>query len=105
MTAYCLFDNIEVTHPDHLAQYVEQVGDIVHRYNGRYLSVGGRVDTMEGDQTLHYPVLLEFPDLESAHRWYSAPEYQQLKALRLGAVKGTATFFESGPSPLLTGDL
>jgi uncharacterized protein (DUF1330 family) len=39
-------------------------------------------------------VLIEFPDLETAHRWYDSEEYRELKALRLAATKGNAVFIE-----------
>jgi uncharacterized protein (DUF1330 family) len=30
-------------------------------------------------------VILEFPDLEAARRWYDSPEYEEPKRLREGA--------------------
>ena len=33
------------------------------------------------------PVILEFPTLEDAKRWYDSEEYRPLKALRLGAAR------------------
>jgi uncharacterized protein (DUF1330 family) len=32
-------------------------------------------------------VVLEFPDLEAAQRWYDSPAYQDAKRLREGAAK------------------
>jgi len=102
MNAYCLFDNIEVRDAAKLGEYAERVHEVVTAHGGRYLAVGGRVDQMEGDWSLSFPVLIEFPDLEAAHRWYDAPEYQELKALRLSAATSNAVFFEGGPSDLVT---
>ena len=103
MTAYCLFDNVEVLDPDGLAEYVAQVHRTVERYGGRYLAVGGEVETREGASLLTYPVLMAFPDLETARRWHDSEEYLPLKALRQRSVRANATFFESGPSELLSG--
>ena len=63
MTAYCLFDSVEVTYPARLAEFAGKVGDVVRRHGGRYLALGGTVEAVEGGPTLHEPVLLEFPDL------------------------------------------
>ncbi|GAA2855420.1 hypothetical protein GCM10010517_13580 [Streptosporangium fragile] len=101
MTAYCLFDNVEINDPGKLAEYARRVRAVVEQYQGRYLAVGGQVDVVEGDRSLTYPVLIEFPDLAAAHRWYDAPEYQELKALRHSAVRANAIFFETAPSELL----
>ncbi len=101
MTAYALFDNVEVTNLDGLNEYAARVREVVELHGGRYLAVGGQVDVMEGERTFTYPVLIEFPDLATAHRWYDAPEYQELKALRQSASRADAIFFETAPSALL----
>lgn len=101
MRAYCLFDNVEVVDGAGLAAYVEGVRETVHAHGGRYRAVGGTVVTVEGDASLTYPVLIEFPDLVAAQRWYDSPEYQPLKALRLASARGNANFFETAPSALL----
>lgn len=101
MAAYALFDNIEVTDPAKLTAYAARVRDVVEKHGGRYLSVGGRVEVVEGDPTLTYPVLIEFPDLAAAHSWFDSPEYQELKALRRSGSVANASFFESGPSELV----
>jgi uncharacterized protein (DUF1330 family) len=93
MSAYCLFDNVEVLDPDGLARYARRIKKVVERYGGRHISIGGTVEAVEGDQHLRYPVLIEFPDLEAAHRWYDAPDYKELKALRHASVRCNATFF------------
>ena len=98
MNAYCLFDNVEVTDPAKLGEYAERVREVVESYGGRYLAIGGRVDRVEGELSLTYPVLIEFPDLETAHRWYEAPEYEELKALRHQAAVGNAVFFQTKAS-------
>jgi uncharacterized protein (DUF1330 family) len=32
-------------------------------------------------------VILEFPDLETARRWYDSPEYREARRLRDGAAR------------------
>lgn len=101
MSAYALFDNRTVSDAGKLAEYSARVRQVVEMYGGRYLAVGGQVDVVEGERSLTYPVLIEFPDLAAAHRWYDAPEYRELKALRHAASRADAIFFETAPSALI----
>jgi uncharacterized protein (DUF1330 family) len=94
MTAYCFFDVLEVTDPAKLEEYREGVLATVERHGGRYLTVGGKCDVVEGEWRPVFPVLIEFPSLEQAHGWYDSEEYRELKALRLAATKGNAVFIE-----------
>lgn len=92
MAAYCFFDVLEVVDPDKLEKYRDGVMATVESHGGRYLTVGGRWDVVEGEWQPVFPVLIEFPSLEQAHRWYDSEEYRELKALRLAATKGNAVF-------------
>lgn len=101
MPAYGFFDVLEVTDPEKLGRYRQAVGATVARYGGRYLSVGGRTDAIEGRWRPVFPVLIEFPSLQHAHRWYGSPEYGDLKALRLAATRGDAVFIDGSGIELL----
>ena len=94
MPAYCFFDVLEVTDPEKLEEYRGGVLATVEQYGGCYLTVGGRCDVVEGQWRPVFPVLIEFSDLEQAHRWYDSEEYRGLKALRLAATRGNAVFIE-----------
>src|SRR5881409_688880 len=52
---------------------------------GRFVVRGGELAVLEGDWSPTRLVVLEFPDLESAKRWYDSPEYEEAKRLREGA--------------------
>ena len=41
MAAYCLFDNVEVTDSDALADYASRALATIYAYSGRYLVIGG----------------------------------------------------------------
>jgi uncharacterized protein (DUF1330 family) len=94
MPAYGFFDVRRVIDPDQLQQYRQSVSATVARHGGRYLSVGGHCDAIEGRWQPVFPVLIEFPSLQHAHRWYGSPEYRDLKALRIAATEGDAVFFD-----------
>lgn len=94
MLAYCFFDNLEVTDAAKLEEYKNRVAPVVEKYAGRYIVLGGKMDVVEGDWQPVFPVIIEFPSLEQAHRWYASDEYRELKALRLSAVRSNAVFIE-----------
>ncbi|MFN0180313.1 MAG: DUF1330 domain-containing protein [Gemmatimonadales bacterium] len=94
MAAYCLFDNLEVRDPAALDEYKRRVAPVVQKYGGRYVVLGGTVDLMEGAWRPRFPVMIEFPTLADAHRWYGSDDYRELKALRLSAVRSSAVFLE-----------
>lgn len=94
MPAYFFLDMLEVTDDAKLESYRQVVAATVERYGGRYLTVGGRTDVVEGDWHPAFPVLIEFPDLKQARRWYDSIEYREPKALRLAAARGNGVFIE-----------
>jgi len=94
MSAYCFFDNLEVMDSGKLQEYKSRVAPIVEKYGGRYIVLGGKMDVVEGDWRPTYPVIIEFPTLEHAHRWYGSDEYRGLKRIRLSAVRSNAVFIE-----------
>lgn len=104
MAAYCFFDVHEVTDADKMEKYRAGVLATVEHYGGRYLTVGGKCDVVEGDWEPVFPVIIEFPSLEQAHRWYNSEEYKDLKALRLAATYGTAVFIEGNEFHSSPGD-
>ena len=94
MPAYFVLDMLEVTQPEALEKYRGVVLATVQRYGGRYLTVGGECDVLEGAWRPVFPVIIEFPTLEQARRWYDSEEYRAPKALRLAATKGNAVLID-----------
>jgi uncharacterized protein (DUF1330 family) len=94
MPAYCVWDIIEVTDAEKMAEYRRRIGPVVEQYGGRYLTVGGKFDVVEGDWKFVFPVIIEFPSLDQAHRWYDSQDYRELKQMRLAGSRGNAVFIE-----------
>jgi uncharacterized protein (DUF1330 family) len=55
------------------------------KYGGRFLVRGGAHQTVEGDWKPARLVVIEFPSLSDAQRWYDSEEYRGPKALRMRA--------------------
>jgi len=84
MKAY-MIAHIEVTDPELMKKYREKVPTIIEKYNGKYLVRGGDSLLLEGDLFKHRMVLVEFPDRESAEKFYNSEEYAPIKKMRLNA--------------------
>ena len=95
MAAFCFFDVREVKDPEAMERYRGGVLATIERYGGRCRVVGGQCDLVEGEWQPVFPVLLEFPTLAVAHRWYDSNEYRELKALRIGATESRGVFLET----------
>ena len=86
MPAYVIAD-LDVTDPAGFEEYRQLVPGTVQKYGGRFLVRGGAVETLEGDWQPKRVVVLEFPSLEQAKRWYNSEEYRDPKALRFKTAK------------------
>jgi len=93
MSAYVIGD-IEVTDPAAYEEYRKQVLAVVTQYGGKFIVRGGRIDPKEGGWTPKRLVLLEFPSLAQAQKWYDSPEYAPLIKLRQKASKGRLIIVE-----------
>ena len=86
MSAYFIVE-VDVTDPTGFEEYRKLVPATVQQYGGRFIVRGGAVETLEGDWQPKRVVVLEFPSLEQAKRWYNSEEYRDPKALRFKTAK------------------
>jgi uncharacterized protein (DUF1330 family) len=82
MAAYVIA-NVDVKDAALFEQYRQQVPDTIARHGGRYIVRGGAHETLEGGWTPTRLVVLEFPSMEQARRWYDSEDYREPKALRM----------------------
>ncbi|HEY7142200.1 MAG TPA: DUF1330 domain-containing protein [Methylomirabilota bacterium] len=93
MAAYVIVD-IEVTDPARYAEYGQRVPQTIAAYGGRFLVRGGAHEVLEGTWRPRRLVVVEFPSLAQARRWYDSEEYREPKAMRLAASNGNVVFVE-----------
>lgn len=86
--------NVWFRNSEKASEYSRQVPATVLKYGGRYLVRGGQVEVAEGDWSLHRLVVIEFPSLEQARRWYESDEYDPIKAIRLEHAECQLVFVE-----------
>jgi uncharacterized protein (DUF1330 family) len=93
MAAY-LIANVDVKDAATFEEYRKQVPATIAKYGGRYLVRGGRVERVEGTWNPTRLVVLEFPSLEQARRWYDSEDYRGPKALRMKSTVTDTVFVE-----------
>ena len=71
-----------ITDPVQYKKYTDRIPDIMKRYGGKVLARGGRFQIMEGPDTFHRFVVIEFPTLEQGVACFESPEYQEAAAFR-----------------------
>ena len=93
MAAYCIV-NVAVQDPAGYEAYKQAVPATIAQYGGRYLVRGGKHETLEGTWHPTRLVVLEFPSMEAAKRWYASEEYRKIKPLRLQHAVGDLVLVE-----------
>ena len=95
MAAYVIVD-IEVHDDPGMAEYRKLVPATVEKYGGRFAVRGGTFEVREGSWQPKRIVLLEFPSMDAARRWYDSPEYAPLLAMRLKAARANLVIVDGG---------
>ena len=93
MSAYVIAE-IEVTDPAAYEEYRKQVLAVVQKYQGKFIVRGGRVDSREGGWKPSRIVVVEFPSLAQAQKFYDSADYAPLIKLRQKASKGKLIIVE-----------
>ena len=92
MAAYVIA-NIDIRNQDEYGKYSAQVPATLEAYGGRFIVRGGVVDVLEGEWNPRV-VVIEFPDSDSARRWYHSKEYQSILPVRLANSEGRVLIAE-----------
>ncbi len=92
--AACLTVECEVAGHHPFRNYGDAGAATVAHDGGRYCVGGGAGKRKEGDWRPKREVVLEFPDMATAHKWYDSPEYQAIIGDRLKASDGKMVFVE-----------
>ena len=83
MAAYWI-SRCVVNDPVQYKKYTDRVTAIIAAHGGRVLARGGRYQIMEGPETFHRFVVIEFPSLEAGVACFQSPEYVEAASFRRG---------------------
>jgi len=94
MAAYLVVDTL-LDNPDLYEQYKLKAKPLVEQYGGEYLARGGALTLKE--TALWSPtrlVLVKFPDVATANRFYESPEYQEVLKISQQSARRTVVLIE-----------
>jgi uncharacterized protein (DUF1330 family) len=87
MPAYVLA-HIDVIDAEEYKEYIKMSPESIHLYGGRFLARGPAPEVLEGTWAPKRLVLIEFPSVEQARKWWDSPEYAAAKAKRRATSRG-----------------
>jgi len=93
MSAYAVGLLRDARMGEDLVDYLEHIDETLAPHGGRFIIHGAQPEVLEGewDDDL---IVIEFPTLEAARRWYYSPNYQWLLPLRIANSSGTVALLE-----------
>lgn len=78
MSAY-MIAQIEITDPDEYQNYLAGFMPIFERYGGELLATSkNETVVIEGEWAYSGTVIMKFPSVEQARKWYDDPDYKSL---------------------------
>jgi uncharacterized protein (DUF1330 family) len=86
LTAYVIAD-VDVTDPARYENYRKLTPGAIAAYGGRFVARGGEVVPLEGGWSPSRIVVIEFPSLDAARRFYDSAEYRAARDAREGAAR------------------
>ena len=91
----------KINDPVEYKKYTDRVPAIVAAHGGKVLARGGKYRIMEGPETFHRFVVIEFPTYSAALECYRSPEYAKAITLRQGKSLMDLSIVEGydGPQP------
>lgn len=90
-----VISEVEVLDEQRADAYRELAAASIAQYGGRYLARGRRADAVEGTfPEARRMVIVEFPSLPEARRWYESPEYARALAIREDALDRRLLFVD-----------
>jgi len=82
MAAYIIVD-VDVKDAKAFEAYKQPTAASITQYGGRFIVRTSEYEVLEGTWRPTRLVVLEFPSLEAARRWYESEEYRKVKPIRL----------------------
>ncbi len=93
MPAYVIVQ-VEITDWDKFREYLKETPHTIAAHGGRYVARAGETVTLEGEENRKRIVVIEFPSLDHARKWYDSAEYRRVKTIREGAAIGSIIAIE-----------
>ncbi|HET6735379.1 DUF1330 domain-containing protein [Mycobacterium sp.] len=94
MSAYVISE-VELLDEPTFDRYRALAQESIQEYGGRYVVRGALPEAAEGDwPSQRRLVVVEFPDMDTARRWYSSKSYAEAIAIRDQALRRRLLFVD-----------
>jgi len=93
MKAYAVGQLFDVQMNDEVIEYIHKIDDTLKPFGGRFIIHGAPPLVLEGSWSGDL-IVIEFPNKDSATKWYSSKEYQAIAGLRNRNSQGTILIIE-----------
>jgi uncharacterized protein (DUF1330 family) len=87
MAAYLIAMCRGVSDRGRLEQYWAHSRPTFEGFDAKLLAVYTRIKPLEARDPVEGVVMVEFPSMEKAARWYESPAYQEVRKYRIGAAE------------------
>jgi uncharacterized protein (DUF1330 family) len=84
MPAYIIVD-VKINDPEAYEAYKKLTPGTLALYQGKFIVRGGKTEALEGGWDPERIVILEFPTMDLARKWWSSDEYAPAKKIRQAA--------------------
>ena len=94
--AYAVAVLTDVEPGPQITEYLTRIDATLDLYGAQFLVHGGTAEPLEGEW-IGLPIVIRFPDRDTAHAWYRSPEYQAILPLRLNHSSSVAAIVPGVP--------
>ncbi len=77
----------DITDAEKFVEYARRTPALVTQFGGRYRSMRGACEQLEGPTDDRKIVVSEWPSMDAARQFWNSGEYAQVRRLREGAAK------------------
>ena len=85
MSSAYVIAHVEVSNRAQYEEYKRWSSEAIKVHGAEVCVRGGKVEVLEGDWHPQRIVVLKFPSMEAANRFYASPEYSKAREARAGA--------------------
>ncbi|HEB30458.1 MAG TPA: DUF1330 domain-containing protein [Spirochaetes bacterium] len=93
MSAY-LVALLKINDRKEFDKYRAGVHDTIDKHKGEIIVSNENAEVIEGEWPYTKTVVIRFPSMEAAKRWYESPEYQEVVKHRFRAAETNLIFIE-----------
>ena len=86
--------SLDVKDADMFAKYTAEMPALLHRWGGEFVVRGGKLQSLEGDAPKPRLVIVKFPSVDDARKFYDSAEYEPLKRIRHAAAQSNVLLVE-----------